>query len=145
MFFFYNRTREELYDLHRDPDALKNLAGNKDLANTLQSMRLSMLERLTESNDPYLDDFRSFLDQAGYRENKQKPVLSMDFETVLPGDSAEYLLQHEKLSLAPGAGVGASTGLRAEYTGFDRGSERIVKHVFLPPRTNWKSLSNRTS
>ena len=56
----------------------------------------------------------------------------MDFDTVLPGGPAEYLLQHEKLSLAPGAGVGSSTGLRAEYEGSGIGSERIVRHAFLP-------------
>jgi len=130
--FFYDRPREELYNVQRDPNALENLAGDESSAKTLEIMRQSMLERLTESNDPFLDDFRVFLDQAGYSGNPAEPVLSMDFEAVLPGDPAEYLLQHEKLSLAPAAGVGVGTGLRAQYTGYEKGSERIVRHLFLP-------------
>ena len=130
--FFYNRSQEELYDLQTDPNALKNLAGDESSARTLQVMRQSMLERLTESNDPYLDDFRAFLRQTSHSDSAAEPVLSMDFESVPPGDPAEYLLQHQKLTLAPGAGHKGSTGLRAEYTGYEKGSERIVRHVFLP-------------
>jgi N-sulfoglucosamine sulfohydrolase len=75
--FFYSRTREELYDLEQDPDALKNLAGDERAANTLQSMRRSMLEQLITAEDPFLGDFRN----AYFPE----PVLSMDFDTVAPG------------------------------------------------------------
>jgi N-sulfoglucosamine sulfohydrolase len=122
--FFYNRAKEELYDLRHDPNALRNLAGDAEAASTLRSMRQLMLARLTATDDPFLDDFQDA--------DLSKPVLSMDFDTVVPGGPADYLLQHEKLTLAPGAGVGASTGLRATYTGSDRGSERIVRHAFLP-------------
>ena len=130
--FFYSRAKEELYDLQHDPDALANLAGDEGAASSLRSMRQSMLQTLTATGDPFLDDYRTLLGQAGYLGDPSRPVLSMDFEAVLPGDPADHLLQHEKLSLAPDAGVGTSTGLRAEYTGSDRGSERIVTHVFLP-------------
>jgi hypothetical protein len=121
--FFYNRAKEELYDLREDPDALVNLVANEDAATTLQTMRESMSARLKAVDDPFVGDFRELL---------QQPVLSMDFETVVPGGPAEQLLKHEKLTLAPGAGVDNSTGLRAEYVGSERGSERIVTHVFLP-------------
>jgi N-sulfoglucosamine sulfohydrolase len=130
--FFYNRAREELYDVRRDPNALDNLAGNESSVKTLQLMRQSMLERLAEANDPYLDDFKEFLEQAGHLDNDAEPVLSMDFESVSPGGPADDLLQHQKLTLAAGAGLNGSTGLRAEYTGYEKGSERIVRHVFLP-------------
>jgi N-sulfoglucosamine sulfohydrolase len=121
--FFYDRSKEELYDVRSDPDALVNLAGREDAADTLYSMRQAMLARLTAADDPYLDDFRRLL---------ETPVISIDFETVLPDSAAERLLQHNKLTLAPGEGVNGGTGLRAEYTGSDRGSERIVTHLFLP-------------
>lgn len=127
--FFYTRTREELYDLRRDPDALLNLAGDEASAATLRTMRRGMLDTLKETGDPFIEDFRAFL---GTRDGPSKPVLAMDFESVLPGSPADALLQHERLSLAAGAGVGGSTGLRAEYEGSDIGSERIVTHVFLP-------------
>lgn len=122
--FFYGRTREELYDLEQDPDALNNLAGDDRASSTLRTMRQSMLAKLTSTDDPFLNEFQASV--------LSQPVLSMDFDTVAPGGPAEYLLQHEKLSLAPGAGVGESTGLRATYTGSERGSERIVRHTFLP-------------
>ena len=60
------------------------------------------------------------------------PVLSMDFESAGTGSDAERLLQHEHLSLAPGDGAGGSTGLRATYVGYDRGSQRIVRTLPLP-------------
>ena len=121
--FFYDRSKEELYDVRSDPDALVNLAGHEDAADTLASKRQVMLARLIAADDPYLADFQALL---------EKPVLSMDFENVLPGSPTERLLQHEKLTLAPGAGVAGSTGLRAEYEGYERGSKRIVRHEFLP-------------
>jgi hypothetical protein len=130
--FFYNRTQEELYNVQVDPNALDNLAENENSAEVLQTMRQSMLQKLTESNDPYLDDFKVHLEQSGHTDNLAEPVLSMDFELVTPGGPADYLLQHQKLTLAAGAGLKGSTGLQAEYTGFDRGSERIVRHVLLP-------------
>jgi N-sulfoglucosamine sulfohydrolase len=121
--FFYDRSKEELYEVRSDPNALVNLAGHEDAADTLDSMRQLMLARLIAADDPYLADFREFL---------RAPVMSMDFESIPPGSAAGQLLEHEKLTLAPGAGVGGSIGLRAEYTGYDRGSERIVRHLFLP-------------
>ncbi len=129
--FFYDRTKEELYNVRRDPDALKNLAGDEETASFLRSMRQSMLARLIATDDPFLDDFRVLLRQAGQQGSPSKPVLAMDFESVLPGGPADHLLLHEKLTLTPGTGVGASTGLRAAYKGADIGSERIVRHVFL--------------
>jgi N-sulfoglucosamine sulfohydrolase len=121
--FFYDRSKEELYDVRSDPDALVNLVGHEDAADTLDSMRQVMLARLTAADDPYLADFQALL---------EKPVLSMDFEDVLPGSPTERLLQHDKLTLAPGEGVNGGTGLRAEYEGYERGSKRIVTHEFLP-------------
>jgi N-sulfoglucosamine sulfohydrolase len=127
--FFYTRAKEELYDVRSDPDALVNLADQEAATDTLRSMRTAMLAQLSAVGDPFVDDFRSlYATDSG----APPPVLSMDFETVPPGGPAEQLLQHEKLTLAPGDGINGSVGLRAEYTGSDRGSERIVTHVFLP-------------
>jgi len=130
--FFYNRAPEELYNLDQDPDALQNLAEDEGMVDVLQEMQRLMLAKMTATDDPFLEEYRSLLDKTAYQDGQPEPVLSMDFETVPPGGGAEYLLQHGKLTLAPGAGVAGSTGLRAEYTGYDRGSERIVRHVFLP-------------
>jgi N-sulfoglucosamine sulfohydrolase len=130
--FFYDRSKEELYDVRSDPDALVNLVGDEAAVATLDEMRQAMLARLTEADDPYLGDFLALLGESGRRDESKMAVLAMDFENVLPDSPAASLLQHEKLTLAPGAGVDNSSGLRAEYTGSDRGSERIVTHLFLP-------------
>jgi N-sulfoglucosamine sulfohydrolase len=130
--FFYDRTKEELYDVRSDPDALDNRVADTEAAETLQSMRTMMLARLVAVDDPFADGFRDLLAMTGQQSAAGTPVLAMDFETAIPGGPAEHLLKHEKLTLAPGAGVGNSNGLRAEYRGYDRGSERIVTHVFLP-------------
>lgn len=126
--FFYARAKEELYDVRSDPDALNNLAQSPESAKSLRIMRQLMLKKLADSNDPYLPDFQALLAQAN---DAPKPVLSMDFESVTAGSPADRLLQHEKLTLAPGDGVSGSTGLRAEYVGYDRGSERIARTLSL--------------
>ena len=127
--FFYGRAKEELYDLRSDPNALDNLAGQPDFAATLKSMRQQMLDQMTATNDPYLQDFQALLDEAGH---VVEPALWIDFESAEPGTPAARLLRHEQLELAPGKGVGGSVGLSAEYVGFERGSERIVATVPLP-------------
>ncbi|MCW8924767.1 MAG: sulfatase [Xanthomonadales bacterium] len=130
--FFYHRVPEELYDLRQDPNALHNLVGEAIAATTLQAMRQLMLDKLTANDDPYLENYQALLERISVNSGTAQPVWSMDFEDVQPGSPAAQLLQHEKLSLAPGRGVAGSTGLRAEYTGFEKGSERIGKHLFLP-------------
>jgi N-sulfoglucosamine sulfohydrolase len=130
--FFYTRTKEELYDLRADPDALVNLADDGASITTLQVMRQVMLDTLAANDDPFLGGFQAFLDSADHASPARQPVLAMDFEGVQPDSPADQLLRNDKLSLAPGDGVGGSSGLRAEYRGYDRGSERIVTHLFLP-------------
>jgi hypothetical protein len=95
----------------------------------LLSMRRQMLATLSDVDDPFLGDFQAMQD---LKDDASRAVLSMDFETVLTDGPTDQLLQHEKLTLAPEAGVNGSTGLQAEYKGSDRGSERIVTHLFLP-------------
>jgi len=130
--FFYKRAKEELYDLQADPNALVNLAGNNQSLPVLVAMRELMLDKLTGMEDPFLDNYRELLGHEAHKGSTTKPDLSMDFESVDLAGPAAQLLKHEKLTLAPGAGVGGSNGLRAKYVGSDRGSERIVTHIFLP-------------
>ena len=64
-------------------------------------------------------------------ESSNSAVLWMDFEMAAEGSPAAPLLRHEHLALAPGEGAHGSVGLRAEYVGYDRGSERIVSNIAL--------------
>ena len=50
-------------------------------------------------------------------------------------------MKHDKLTLTPGKGADNSTGLRAEYRGYHRGSERIVTHLPLPAPGNEYTLN----
>ena len=126
--FFWSRATEELYDLQSDPNALNNLAEDPRFAGELSAMRQNMRDTMAASADPYLSDFEVLLEQAGHG----APVLSLDFDSPEPGPATARLLRQEQLSLAPGGGVGGSTGLRADYVGYDRGSERIVTTLALP-------------
>lgn len=69
---------------------------------------------------------------AAAAEEESRKILLMDFDNSTSGDPEHKLLEHEKLALAPAAGVNGSTGLRAEYEGSEIGSERIVKRLLLP-------------
>ncbi|MFP4172771.1 MAG: polysaccharide lyase [Candidatus Hydrogenedentota bacterium] len=53
-------------------------------------------------------------------------VLFESFDADDTEDLHERLERHRLLSIAEGEGVDGSTGLRADYVGFDEGSERIV-------------------
>lgn len=53
------------------------------------------------------------------------PELFTDFEGK-GKELAERLAQHERLTVESGAGVDGSAGLRADYVGGERGSDRIV-------------------
>lgn len=133
--FFYNRSKEELYNVKSDPDALINLVGDEKSTAALQAMRLHMLAKLEASDDLFLENFKALLaDEAkdAAKAPAKAPVLSMDFEDVAKDSPASKLLTHRNLSLAEGAGVEGTIGLRAKYVGYERGSERIVTHLFLP-------------
>jgi hypothetical protein len=127
--FFYGRAQEELYNVQADPDALMNLADDPLEAEALHAMRQRMLKKMLAANDPYLAEFQELI---GKTETAAEPVLSMDFEEAGAGTPTARLLEHELLSIAPGEGTTGSTGLRATYVGYERGSRRIVRNVPLP-------------
>jgi hypothetical protein len=61
-----------------------------------------------------------------------EPLLSFDFDTDLRKREVKKLLALPNLELEEGMGVGGSNGLRVSYVGFERGSERIIRHFRLP-------------
>ncbi len=58
-------------------------------------------------------------------------VLFENFDAEEPGDVHERLESHGRLNIAEGEGVDGSRGLKADYVGYDRGSERIVQRHSL--------------
>tara|TARA_B100000809_G_scaffold19840_2_gene17458 strand:+ start:4627 stop:5541 length:915 start_codon:yes stop_codon:yes gene_type:complete len=60
-----------------------------------------------------------------------KPVMNEDFDHGASTVIATILLKDKNLALVSGEGVNGSTGLRAQYQGFHRGSERITARIPL--------------
>ena len=55
---FLNRPKFELYDLESDPLELKNLSADPAHADRLKTMTARLLEKLTETEDPWLNKYR---------------------------------------------------------------------------------------
>jgi uncharacterized sulfatase len=51
---FGKRPAEELYDVHKDPDMIKNLAGNKDFATVKKKLSDQLMKELTRAKDPHI-------------------------------------------------------------------------------------------
>lgn len=55
------RCPEELYDYVGDPNALDNLVGAPDAKHELSNARTSVLSHMQQTNDPQLENYKSFL------------------------------------------------------------------------------------
>ena len=56
------RPREELYDMRKDPDQMKNVASDPDYAETVKKLRTRLMNYLHETNDPRLVDDGKFFE-----------------------------------------------------------------------------------
>ncbi len=56
------RPREELYDIRKDPDQMKNVAGDPAYAETVKKLRARLMKYLRETNDPRLVDNGKFFE-----------------------------------------------------------------------------------
>lgn len=73
--------------------------------------------------------------------NTERLILFEDFEAAEPEGLHERLENHGLLSIAEGDGVDGSNGLKADYVGYDRGSERIVRRHSLKKAVSEATLS----
>lgn len=71
--FFRLRCPEELYDLDKDPDALKNLAKDPAVKSVLNEKRRQMMEHLKATQDPLLPSLRAFI-ETGNQSWKAPPT-----------------------------------------------------------------------
>ena len=79
---FLKRVPEELYDLEKDPDALKNLAGDPAHRETLEAMRRDLEAWMERTGDPALAAFRKRDDPAA------REVLLKTMEATIGGKAA---------------------------------------------------------
>jgi len=61
--FIEFRTREELYDLSKDPGCRTNLSNHDNHQTTLKDFRNRMKEVLQKTNDHELDNYLTFLNK----------------------------------------------------------------------------------
>lgn len=51
---FLNRTKEELYDLEKDPNALNNLIDNEEYLEKAEKMKILLIKEMKRTNDPLI-------------------------------------------------------------------------------------------
>ncbi len=54
---------EELYDFEKEPCALNNLIGDQEHKGTIQEMQERLLQMMTSTGDPALDQFKARLEK----------------------------------------------------------------------------------
>lgn len=63
---FGKRPAEELYDLHKDPDQVNNVASNPDYAAVKEKLSAQLMKRLTEAGDPRVVGDGKTFDQSPF-------------------------------------------------------------------------------
>ena len=70
------RPREELYDMNKDPDQMKNLALEPDYSGTVKKLRARLMKYLRDHNDPRLVDNGKFFETSPMTDGFKRPVQS---------------------------------------------------------------------
>ena len=70
------RPREELYDMNKDPDQMKNLALDRDYSGTVKKLRARLMKYLRDHNDPRLVDNGKFFETSPMTDGFKRPVQS---------------------------------------------------------------------
>ena len=70
------RPREELYDMNKDPDQMKNLAEDPDYSGTVKKLRARLMKYLGDHNDPRLVDNGKFFETSPMTDGFKRPVKS---------------------------------------------------------------------
>jgi arylsulfatase A-like enzyme len=70
------RPREELYDINKDPDQMKNLAQDPDYLGTVRKLRTRLIKYLGDNNDPRLVDNGKFFETSPMTDGFKRPVKS---------------------------------------------------------------------
>ena len=68
------RPREELYDMNKDPDQMKNLAQDPAHAKTVNQLRSRLMNYLRENNDPRLVEDGKFFETSPMTDGFKRPV-----------------------------------------------------------------------
>ena len=70
------RPREELYDINKDPDQMKNLAQDPEYLGTVRKLRARLIKYLRDHNDPRLVDNGKFFETSPMTDGFKRPFKS---------------------------------------------------------------------
>ncbi|TBM99763.1 hypothetical protein EYD45_15210 [Hyunsoonleella flava] len=70
--------------------------------------------------------------QSNLSTKNSKPILRINFDDNTNSKEYKAIVNLKNVEIAEGKGIDGSTGIRASYVGFDKGSERMVNHIRLP-------------
>ena len=60
------------------------------------------------------------------------PILKIDFDDNRDSREFKSILDIKNIEIAPGEGVNGSKGIKANYVGYEKGSQRMVRAIRLP-------------
>ena len=70
------RPREELYDINKDPDQMKNLAQDPEYSGTVKKLRSRLIKYLGDNGDPRLVDNGKFFETSPMTDGFKRPAKS---------------------------------------------------------------------
>lgn len=76
--------------------------------------------------------FGFIFSQSTLSTKNPKPLLKINFDDNTNSKDFKAIVNLKNIEVAEGKGIDGSTGIKASYVGFDKGSERIVKNIRLP-------------
>ena len=68
------RSREELYDMKKDPDQMKNLASDPAYADTVKKLRSRLMKYLRDNKDPRLVEDGKFFETSPMTDGFKRPA-----------------------------------------------------------------------
>tara|TARA_R110002096_G_scaffold111394_1_gene243122 strand:- start:9998 stop:10807 length:810 start_codon:yes stop_codon:yes gene_type:complete len=74
----------------------------------------------------------SFVACAQQESHISNPIIRLNFDNDKDTEAVKSILGVKNIEIAPGAGVNGSDGIKANYVGYEKGSERMVKNIRLP-------------
>ena len=83
----------------------------------------------------YIKYFFLFTFCIGYTQSYSDavtPILKIDFDDAKKSKSYNAILNIRNIEIAPNEGVSGSTGIKANYVGYEKGSQRMVRSIILP-------------
>lgn len=80
----------------------------------------------------YIFFFFFCISYAQSNSEAKTPILKIDFDNDKNSKAFNNILNIKNVEIAPKAGVNGSTGIKANYVGYEKGSQRMLRAIRLP-------------